>query len=80
MPRAICRFAGQGRLPIPHTPWITLSGQTGRALFVSGMHLTVTYLRSSVIRRKLAVVAMHADELPIDADMVRDMVDEQFPQ
>jgi aminoglycoside phosphotransferase (APT) family kinase protein len=37
-------------------------------------------LRSSAIRRKLADMPMHADELPIDAATARDLVGAQFPQ
>jgi aminoglycoside phosphotransferase (APT) family kinase protein len=40
----------------------------------------VMQLRSGAVRRKLAVMAMHSGELPIDAAMVRDLVDVQFPQ
>jgi aminoglycoside phosphotransferase (APT) family kinase protein len=37
-------------------------------------------LRSSAVRRKLADMAMHADEIPIDAAVVRDLIGGQFPQ
>jgi hypothetical protein len=36
-------------------------------------------LQSSVGRRKLAVVAMHADEVRIDAAVASDLIDAQFP-
>jgi aminoglycoside phosphotransferase (APT) family kinase protein len=37
-------------------------------------------LRPGAVRRKLAVMAMHADEIPIDSAVVRDLVDAQFPR
>lgn len=37
-------------------------------------------LRPGSVRWKLAVMAMHSDELRIDAAVVRDLVDTQFPQ
>jgi aminoglycoside phosphotransferase (APT) family kinase protein len=37
-------------------------------------------LRSSVVRRKLDAMAMHAGELPIDAAVARNLIDAQFPQ
>jgi len=37
-------------------------------------------LRPSAVRRKLAAMAMHAGELPIDAAVVRDLIDVQFPR
>jgi aminoglycoside phosphotransferase (APT) family kinase protein len=38
------------------------------------------WLRPGTVRLKLAVMAMHAEELPIDAAVVRDLVGTQFPQ
>ena len=43
-------------------------------------HLAVMRLRSSAACRRLAAMAMHADELPIDAAVARDLIDAQFPQ
>jgi aminoglycoside phosphotransferase (APT) family kinase protein len=37
-------------------------------------------LRSSAICLTLAAMAMHADELPIDAAVARDLIGAQFPQ
>jgi aminoglycoside phosphotransferase (APT) family kinase protein len=37
-------------------------------------------LRPGAVRRKLAAMAMHAGELPIDAAVVRDLIDVQFPR
>ncbi|MDQ2811978.1 MAG: hypothetical protein M3Z75_08885 [Actinomycetota bacterium] len=45
-----------------------------------GTHLAVMRLRPGAGRRKLAVMAMQADDLPIDAAVVRDLAGTQFPQ
>ena len=46
----------------------------------AGTHRAVIRLRPGAVFRKLAVMAMHAGELPIDAAVVRDLIDAQFPQ